>query len=570
MSFKLIPRLTLFSGASCPLCELAKIELNRVRQTRPFELDTIDIQAPGNAAWKKKYVYWIPALHLDGKEIAKGRWDARDVTKALEQWDQQKKENTTEKTENDRRSRHLSFWGISHDMTGTLTALGSIFMHLPLTRLAFLPLSARAALPSLPFFTESHPTHQGAWEPFGIYVRYTDPASGDEQPLGEPPGPPSPDEGFKPRCFNCSSTLHVLSACPHPLDKPLVALSRQIYDFEHAADGAPRSLREVADRLERAAWAGPGGFVPGRVSPALRRALRGQDPGALDAELEDGEEEEDGAGYEWLANIANWGYPPGWVSAVDPRERMRARIMHERDPEEEGEEEEEMMTIWGEDAEEVIVLSGVGRPKEEADDTQTDDESDTEVEAEEGEVAENQRDAFPSSAANASSAATPAPPAFNRWARYPGTHFAWDKLTVYNGTLLSQRGAYTPASLPRRPGLPLPASLPPRPPQPQGAPPPPPPRHPPPPPPPQHAPPLPPQPPPPPLPSQPAPPTTNGHYAYPYSYAYGYAYGYPQAPGYGYGYAQQPQSSMLMSQNAQLPARAAVADTGEEEMDFSD
>ncbi|KAF7337877.1 Terpenoid synthase [Mycena venus] len=300
MSLRLIPRLTLFSSANCPLCEIAKLELNRVRQTRPFQLETIDIHAAGNAAWKKKYVYWIPALHLDGQEIAKGRWDATDS-------------------------------------------------------------------PSLPFFTESHPTHQGFWEPCGIYTRahaFDDPSSDDIQPLGAPRAPAAdPYAASSPRCFNCSDATHVLSACPHPLNKPLIALSRQIYDFEHALDdGTPRSLREVAERLERAAWAGAGGFVPGKVSPALRRALRWRDwweddyPG-VDARDDEVIGEDDGQGYDYLANIALWGYPPGWTATTDPRERMRARIMHERDPVDgEDEEEEDVMKIWGEDGE------GGGRP----------------------------------------------------------------------------------------------------------------------------------------------------------------------------------------------------------------
>ena len=54
-----------------------------------FELETINIQAPGQESWKRKYVYWIPALHIDGKEVAKGRWDAQTVTEALERWRQE-------------------------------------------------------------------------------------------------------------------------------------------------------------------------------------------------------------------------------------------------------------------------------------------------------------------------------------------------------------------------------------------------------------------------------------------------------------------------------------------------
>lgn len=54
---------------------------------REFDLELINIQEKGQERWKKKYIYWIPALHLDGKEIAKGRWDASTVLEALKQWE---------------------------------------------------------------------------------------------------------------------------------------------------------------------------------------------------------------------------------------------------------------------------------------------------------------------------------------------------------------------------------------------------------------------------------------------------------------------------------------------------
>ncbi|KAI0256573.1 hypothetical protein BJV78DRAFT_1165405, partial [Lactifluus subvellereus] len=59
-----LARLTLYSGPNCSLCDVAKCELAKVRQTRNFELDV-------------KYACWIPALHIEGKEVAKGRWDAQ-------------------------------------------------------------------------------------------------------------------------------------------------------------------------------------------------------------------------------------------------------------------------------------------------------------------------------------------------------------------------------------------------------------------------------------------------------------------------------------------------------------
>lgn len=54
---------------------------------RPFHLETINIQDKGQERWKKRYVYWIPALHLDGEEIAKGLWDAQVVNLALDRWE---------------------------------------------------------------------------------------------------------------------------------------------------------------------------------------------------------------------------------------------------------------------------------------------------------------------------------------------------------------------------------------------------------------------------------------------------------------------------------------------------
>ena len=58
-----------------------------MRLQRPFELETINIQDAGQERWKRKYVYWIPALHLEGREVAKGRWDATAVNEALDAWE---------------------------------------------------------------------------------------------------------------------------------------------------------------------------------------------------------------------------------------------------------------------------------------------------------------------------------------------------------------------------------------------------------------------------------------------------------------------------------------------------
>ncbi|KZT39211.1 hypothetical protein SISSUDRAFT_1032763 [Sistotremastrum suecicum HHB10207 ss-3] len=67
-----VPKFTLFTGPSCSLCDIAKAELKKVRESRPFELETINIQDRGHRRWKKLYGWWIPVLHLEGQEVAKG------------------------------------------------------------------------------------------------------------------------------------------------------------------------------------------------------------------------------------------------------------------------------------------------------------------------------------------------------------------------------------------------------------------------------------------------------------------------------------------------------------------
>ncbi|KAJ7811631.1 hypothetical protein B0H14DRAFT_2606443 [Mycena olivaceomarginata] len=303
-------------------------------------------------------------LHLENQEIVKGRWDATDVTKALEQWDQnqQQAQSTSEQSTSEQSETKL--------FSANTLDLDEVF-----------------------------------WRLFNWMPRFLVTITGHRVPL------PIPTK-TKADCFNCSETTHVLSACPHPLDKPLIALSRQIYEFERADDGAPRSLREVAERLARADWAGAsgGGFVPGKVSPALRRALRWRDWwddsrwSGEEVEVEQDAGEDDGQGYDYLGNIALWGYPRGWVRGVDPRERMRARIMHERDPVD-SEEEEEVMKIWGEEGEEEILLSEAGRHEERPKAGEETDADNTTDGSEEGELHEP----------NGNSA----PPVLTRWAHYP-------------------------------------------------------------------------------------------------------------------------------------------------------
>ncbi|KAI6109618.1 hypothetical protein F5141DRAFT_798703 [Pisolithus sp. B1] len=68
-----------------PWMKIAKAELAKVKDLHDFDLQVVNIQDRGQETWKRKYVYWIPVLHLDGEEIAKGRWGASNVLTALRQ-----------------------------------------------------------------------------------------------------------------------------------------------------------------------------------------------------------------------------------------------------------------------------------------------------------------------------------------------------------------------------------------------------------------------------------------------------------------------------------------------------
>lgn len=75
-----------------------KIFISTRSLQRQFELSTIDIHAAGNERWKRRYVYWIPALHIEDKEVIKGRWEAEDVNKALDDWENGLTEGSSDKS----------------------------------------------------------------------------------------------------------------------------------------------------------------------------------------------------------------------------------------------------------------------------------------------------------------------------------------------------------------------------------------------------------------------------------------------------------------------------------------
>ena len=77
-------RVTLFTKEECCLCSSALFELNRVRHRCPFELELVDITAPGQQAWLAAYQNDIPVVHLNGKEIFRHRIDGKRLRELLE------------------------------------------------------------------------------------------------------------------------------------------------------------------------------------------------------------------------------------------------------------------------------------------------------------------------------------------------------------------------------------------------------------------------------------------------------------------------------------------------------
>jgi len=253
------------------------------------------------------------------------------------------------------------------------------------------------------FFYHSTPgSYSYTWEQSSIYSRIESSAI-----LGQPLEVPEETDNLivhqsTSRCFNCGDSEHIVSACSLPTNRELIALSRQYYQFYHGTLGPQwqRVHSFESRRQQRLDWLEE--FQPGEIRGELLQ----------DALAESNEE--------WLRTICAWGYPPGWISDVDPRNRVRARIWNEYDCDNDS---LEVFEIHGEDDIEGIPIL-----------INNDDEEGADREQHGNAVSDNQNEIL-SGKHSLSKSQEPdiirnAIP-MKRWAQYPSRYFSSDLLFPY-------------------------------------------------------------------------------------------------------------------------------------------
>ncbi|VDB82872.1 unnamed protein product [Peniophora sp. CBMAI 1063] len=123
-----------------------------------------------------------------------------------------------------------------------------------------------------------------------------------EHPLG---AINAPEDDEQMRCFNCGELGHRLQTCTERRDRQRIASARMRFEEDGLLNSPWGSLTGHSSIERRLAMLMT--FSPGEVrGTVLRDAL-----GLLDYR-------DRGYHAPWLANMAQWGYPPGWCSSYDP------------------------------------------------------------------------------------------------------------------------------------------------------------------------------------------------------------------------------------------------------------
>lgn len=146
--------------------------------------------------------------------------------------------------------------------------------------------------------------------------------------LGEEPE----DTNDTRRCFNCGSPSHQLPDCPEPRNHSLIALSRQLFNFHHSSVQSRRIHEVEGAKRQRLEWLES--FEPGLIQgPLLREAL-----GLREGDI--------GEHQLWLRRMADWGYPKGWVGKEDPRLKVWGIIVGEDEMADDV--DEQLFEVYGE------------------------------------------------------------------------------------------------------------------------------------------------------------------------------------------------------------------------------
>jgi glutaredoxin len=74
-------KVTLYSKPDCPLCDDARLALERVREHTPFELEEIDINR--EVRLLARYSERIPVVALDGRDMFDFIVDEEELARAL-------------------------------------------------------------------------------------------------------------------------------------------------------------------------------------------------------------------------------------------------------------------------------------------------------------------------------------------------------------------------------------------------------------------------------------------------------------------------------------------------------
>ena len=71
----------MYVARDCHLCELARLDLERLRGELVFEVDEIDIT--GDPELERRYREWLPVVEIDGERVSVYRIEAAELRRRM-------------------------------------------------------------------------------------------------------------------------------------------------------------------------------------------------------------------------------------------------------------------------------------------------------------------------------------------------------------------------------------------------------------------------------------------------------------------------------------------------------